>query len=78
LLRLAQEVALETSQPDGTGPLPETAELGGEGGSFGDGASRESRRTDGRGSRVGEPVTDLAGYGTRLPEVKPEGDPTDE
>src|SRR5205809_8011863 len=34
-------------EDDGTRPLPETAELGGEGGSFGDGASRESRRHPG-------------------------------
>ena len=70
---------MDKSQGDGTRPLPETAELGGEGGSFGDSTSRESRRTNGRVPRVEDAtVTDLAGNVTRLPEVKPEGGPADE
>jgi len=69
---------MNKSQPDGTRPLPETAELGGEGGSFGDSASRESRRTAGHVGRVDEAVTDQAGNATRLPEAIPDGDPTDE
>jgi hypothetical protein len=67
------------SQTDGSQPLPETAELGGEGGSFGDSASRESRRSSGHVPRVkDQTVTDLAGNVTRLPEVKPDGEPADE
>ena len=70
---------MDKSQPDGTHPLPETAELGGEGGSFGDGTSRESRRNHGRVPRVeDETITDLAGNVTRLPEVRPEGEPADD
>lgn len=70
---------MDKSQPDGTRPLPETAELGGEGGSFGDSTSRESRRTKGQVPRVeDEKLTDVAGNVTRLPEVKPEGNSADE
>jgi hypothetical protein len=67
------------SQPDGSQPLPETAELGGEGGSFGDSASRESRRSGGHVARVEDhTVTDLAGNVARLPEVQPDGEPADD
>ena len=70
---------MDKSQPDGTHPLPETAELGGEGGSFGDSASRESRRTRGHVPRIrDEKLTDVAGNVTRLPEVKSGGEPADE
>ena len=70
---------MDKSQPDGTHPLPETAELGGEGGSFGDGASRESRRTSGHVPRVEKArLADVAGNVTRLPEVKPDGEPADD
>lgn len=66
---------MKKSQPDGTSPLPETAELGGEGGSFGDGASSESGRTPGtRPQPVDEPVTDIVGNATRLPEVAHESE----
>jgi len=70
---------MDKSQPDGTPPLPETAEVGGEGGSFADGASRESRKTGGRAPRVeDESAPDSAGYATRLTDVKPEGEPADD
>lgn len=61
---------MKKSQPDGTEPLPETAELGGEGGSFGDSSSKDSRQHR-RGVRpVDEPITDIAGNATRLPDVE--------
>jgi hypothetical protein len=63
------------SQPDGTQPLPETAELGGEGGTYGDGASRESHRSGGNERADTAPITDIAGYVTRLPEVHPDDQP---
>jgi hypothetical protein len=67
---------MQRSQPDGTSPLPETAELGGEGGSFGDSTSRESRRTEGKGpAKVDERLTDIAGNATRLPDVEPDDRP---
>jgi len=67
---------MRKSQPDGTGPLPDTAELGGEGGSFGDGASHESKRTSGQGTRpTDEAVTDIIGNVTRLPDVTPDDEP---
>jgi hypothetical protein len=67
---------MRKSQQDGTGPLPDTAELGGEGGSFGDGASRESKGTSGHGNGpVGEVVTDIVGNVTRLPDVNPDDEP---
>ena len=66
---------MKKSQSDRTRPLPETAELGGEGGSFGDSASRESRRTGGHAPAVDEAVTDFAGNATRLPGVRPADEP---
>jgi hypothetical protein len=67
---------MRKSQPDGTSPLPETAELGGEGGSFGDSASRESTRTSGHATRPADgTVTDIMGNVTRLPNVKPNDEP---
>lgn len=67
---------MRKSQPDGTGPLPDTSELGGEGGSFGDSASRESKRTSGRGTRPSdEAITDIAGNVTRVPDVNPDEGP---
>jgi hypothetical protein len=57
-------------EDDGTRPLPETAELGGEGGSFGDSASRESRRHPGNPMPPVEgAVTDVVGNVMRLPDV---------
>lgn len=67
---------MRKSQSDGTRPLPDTAELGGEGGSFGDSAARESRRTNGRGvPPVDEADSDVVGNAIRLPDVKPEDGP---
>jgi len=61
---------MQKNQGDGTRPLPETAELGGEGGSFGDSASRESRRHPNEAvPGVGDAVTDIAGNATRLPDI---------
>jgi hypothetical protein len=60
------------SQRDGTRPLPETAEVGGEGGSFGDSTSRESRHERGHVARVRENVDDRTGNVTRMPELTPE------
>ena len=68
---------MRKSQPDGTERLPETAEVGGEGGSFGESASRESRDRQGHVPRVDENLTDRAGNVTRLPEVGPEDHPED-
>jgi hypothetical protein len=67
--------SVRKSQPDGTHPLPDTAELGGEGGSFGDSASRESRKRGGEVRGVDHAISDLAGNATRLPEVRPEDQP---
>jgi hypothetical protein len=68
---------MDKSQPDGTRPLPETSELGGEGGSYGDSASRESRLRGPRGvRRTDQAVTDTAGNATRLSEVEPEAGPS--
>lgn len=62
---------MRKSQPDDTHPLPDTAELGGEGGSFGDSASRRSPHIDGAAvDPVDEAVTDILGNATRFPEVK--------
>lgn len=66
---------MRKSQPDGTHPLPDTAELGGEGGSFGDSASRESRKTGGDVRGVDDAVSDVAGNAMRLPDVHPEDQP---
>lgn len=66
---------MRKSQPDGTEPLPDTAELGGEGGSFGDSASRASRRTSGQAGRPDEAVTDIVGNVTRLPDARPDDEP---
>jgi len=68
---------MHKSQSDGTGPLPETAEVGGEGGSFGESASRASRDEGGRVRRVPDSVTDRAGNVTREPELTPEAHPKD-
>ena len=65
---------MHKSQPDGTRPLPETAEVGGEGGSFGESASRESRQTGGHLPRVeDEPDTDATGNATRMTDLEPDG-----
>lgn len=67
---------MDKSQPDGTRPLPETSELGGEGGSYGDAASRESREHERGGVRnTDQPVSDRAGYATRLPDVSADEEP---
>lgn len=67
---------MRKSQPDSTHPLPDTAELGAEGGSFGDSASRHSRDTDGdRGRAERETITDTLGNVIRLPDVKPDAAP---
>ena len=67
---------MQKTQPDGTQPLPDTAELGGKGGSFGDSASRQSKRTSGRATRpADEVVTDIIGNVTRLPDVTPDEEP---
>jgi hypothetical protein len=67
---------MDKSQPDGTHPLPETAELGGEGGSFGDSATRESHERGRQGpGRVERPLSDRTGNVTRLPELVPEDQP---
>ena len=63
---------MDKSQPDGTRPLPETAEVGGEGGSFGESTSRESRREGGHVRRVNQDVDDRPGNVTRMPELSPE------
>jgi hypothetical protein len=56
--------------------LPTTGELGGEGGSYGDGASRQSREQPDEGpDRVrDDAVTDAHGYATRLPDVPADAD----
>ena len=56
--------------------LPATAELGGEGGSWGDAASQQSREqpADGPDSVRDEVVTDVIGNVTRLPEVRNDAD----
>jgi hypothetical protein len=59
--------------------LPTTAELGGEGGSYGDSASRQSRENPAEGpDRVrderDEAVTDMLGHVTRLPDVPTDAD----
>jgi hypothetical protein len=56
--------------------LPVTAELGGEGGSWGDGASQQSRErpADGPDTVRDEVVTDIVGNVTRLPEVGNDAD----
>jgi len=56
--------------------LPATAELGGEGGSWGDGASQQSRErpADGPDTVRDEVVTDIVGNVTRLPEVQTDAD----
>ena len=56
--------------------LPATAELGGEGGSWGDAASQQSREqpADGPDSIRDEVVTDVVGTVTRLPEVSNDAD----
>jgi hypothetical protein len=66
---------VKKSQTDGTEPRPATAELGSEGGSFGDSASRESRRTGGNTPGAGTPSVDIAGNATRLPDVHPDDQP---
>ena len=57
-------------------PLPATAELGGEGGSWGDAASQQSREqpADGPDSVRDEVVSDVVGNVTRLPEVSNDAD----
>jgi hypothetical protein len=54
--------------------LPVTAEVGGEGGSYGDAASRQSRErpADGPDRVRNETVTDIVGNVTRLPEQREE------
>jgi len=69
---------MDKSQPDGTRPLPETAEVGGEGGSFGDSASRESRRGRGDVPRVEENASDLSGNVTRMPDLAPDASQPDD
>jgi hypothetical protein len=56
--------------------LPATAELGGEGGSWGDAASQQSREqpADGPDSVRDEVVSDVVGNVTRLPEVRNDAD----
>jgi len=56
--------------------LPATAELGGEGGSWGDAASQQSREqpADGPDSVRDEVVSDVVGNVTRLPEVSNDAD----
>jgi hypothetical protein len=64
---------MRKSQPDGTRPLPNTAELGAEGGSFGDSASRQSRETNGGAEPApDDAATDIVGNVTRLPDMKPD------
>jgi hypothetical protein len=69
---------MDKSQPDGTHPLPETAEIGGEGGSFGESTSRESRRERGHVRRVDQDVDDRTGNVTRMPELAPDASQPDE
>ncbi len=53
--------------------LPVTGELGGEGGSYGDAASRESRENPAEGpDRVRDSTSDIAGNATRLPDLRPD------
>jgi hypothetical protein len=56
--------------------LPTTGELGAEGGSYGDSASRQSRENPAEGpDRVrDEAVTDIVGNVTRLPDVPTDAD----
>jgi hypothetical protein len=56
--------------------LPATAELGGEGGSWGDAASQQSREqpADGPDGVRDEVVSDVVGNVTRLPEVGADAD----
>ena len=60
-------------------PLPVTAEVGGEGGSYGDSASQQSRENpaDGPDTVRDETVTDIAGNVIRMPDVPadPDGPP---
>jgi hypothetical protein len=67
---------MDKSQPDGTPPLPETGEVGGEGGSFADGTSRESRQSRGHLPRRKTAVSDIAGNATRLPDANPDDQPS--